>query len=219
MPVTKIVIVEDEPLFRDLLRRTLSAEPELEVVGVARDGEEAISVSTETNPDVILTDIELPGKLDGIEAALRIKSERPRTGIVILSIHNERRYVTALPVEEMSGWAYLLKRTVPDIATVVRAIEASRSGMLMLDPAIVKNLSPRQGTSLAKLTARQKEVLELMAQGYSNAAIAERLHLSLRSVETYINNIYQGLDLSEEPDIHARVKATLLYLEESQSQA
>lgn len=217
MEATKVVIVEDEALFRDLLRRTLSVEPRLEVVGLAEDGEAAIRLAREASPDVVVMDIELPGELDGIEAALRIKKERAQTGIVILSVHSERRYITSLPLEESQGWAYLLKQIVPDLATVVRAIEASKMGMLMLDPAIVRSLRPRQSSTVARLTPRQQEVLGLIAQGYNNAAIAKRLSLSPRSVETYINNIYQELHLSDEPDIHARVKATLFYLQDSQS--
>jgi len=217
MPPTKIVIVEDERLFRALLCRTLSVEPGLEIVGVAEDGETAVNLAHESKPDVVLTDIELTGDLDGIGAGLRIKKDRPQTGVVILSVHSERRYLTSLPLEELPGWAYLLKQTVPDVATVIRAIEASKSGMLMLDPALVKSLKPRQNSTLSKLTPRQKEVLQCIAQGYNNNAIARQLHLSQRSVETYINVIYQELGISDEPDIHARVKATLLYLEESQS--
>ncbi len=217
MQTTKIIIIEDEPLFRDLLSRTLSMEPEIEIIGVAENSETAIRIIRETNPDVVLTDIEIPGELDGIEVALRVKSERPEVGIVILSVHNERQYVTSLPFEKMKGWAYLLKQTASDVGTIIRAIEASKMGMLMLDPAIVKNFQPRKDSIVAELTPRQSEVLKLIAQGFNNATIADRLQLSLRSVETYINNIYQKLQLSEEPDIHARVKATLLYLEESQS--
>ncbi|MBL7119336.1 MAG: response regulator transcription factor [Dehalococcoidia bacterium] len=217
METTRVVIVDDEALFRELLRRTLSAEPGLEVVGVAGDGETAIHLAMEANPDVVLMDIELPGEMDGIEAALRIKKEMPQTGIVILSAHSDRRYVTSLPLEDSQGWAYLLKQTAPDLAAVVRAIEGSKAGMVVLDPAVVANLQPRQGSAVAGLTPRQQEVLELLAQGYSNAAIAQRLTLSQKSVETYINAIYQGLHLSNEPDIHARVKATILYLENSQN--
>ena len=217
METTRVVIVDDEALFRELLRRTLSAEPGLEVVGVAGDGETAIHLAMEANPDVVLMDIELPGEMDGIEAALRIKKEMPQTGIVILSAHSDRRYVTSLPLEDSQGWAYLLKQTAPDLAAVVRAIEGSKAGMVVLDPAVVANLQPRQGSAVAGLTPRQQEVLELLAQGYSNAAIAQRLTLSQKSVETYINAIYQGLHLSNEPDIHARVKATIIYLENSQS--
>jgi len=217
MDKTRILIVDDEPLFRELLRHTLSAERELQVVGVAEDGETAIRLAAELSPDVVLMDIELGGGMDGIEAALYIKKERPHMGIVILSGHSDRRYVTSLPLEESQGWAYLLKHTVPDLAAVIRAIEGSKAGMVVLDPAVVANLSPRQGSVIATLTPRQQEVLGLLAQGHSNAAIAQQLMLSEKSIETYINAIYQGLQLSNEPEIHARVKATLLYLENSQS--
>ena len=217
MKATKIVIVEDEALFRELLRRTLESEPGLEVVGEAEDGETAIRLAEELNPDVILMDIELLGELDGIEAALQIKKTRPHIGIVILSVHRDRRYITSLPLDEVGGWAYLLKQTVPDLTTIIRAIEGSKAGMLVIDPAMVKSLRPKQDSALGRLTARQHEVLELMAQGYNNLTIAERLGISKKSVETYINAIYQELQLSDEPEIHARVKATLLYLEDSQS--
>jgi len=217
MTITRIIIIEDEALFRELLRRTLSSEQGLEVVGEAEDGETAVRLAEEMNPDVALMDIELAGELDGIEAALQIKKARPHIGIVILSVHRDRRYVTSLPIEDSGGWGYLLKQTVPDLATIVRAIEGSKAGMLVLDPAMVRNLRPKQDSILAGLTPRQHEVLEFIAQGYNNAAIAERLKLSVKSVETYINSIYQELQLSSGPDIHARVRATLLYLEHSQS--
>lgn len=217
MDTTRVIIVDDEPLFRELLGRTLSAETGLKVVGTAEDGETAIRLASQEKPDVVLMDIELQGEMDGIEAALQIKNERPGTGVVILSAHSERRYVTSLPLEDIQGWAYLLKKTVPDLATVVRAIEGSKAGMVVLDPAVVASLRPKQGSAVAKLNPRHQEVLELLAQGYSNAAIAQHLKLSQKSVETYINAIYQELHLSHEPDIHARVKATLIYLESSKS--
>lgn len=217
MEKTSVVVVDDEALFRELLARTLSAEPGIDVVGEAEDGETAIILAREKNPDVVLMDIELPGELDGIEAALQIKNQRPETGVVILSAHSERRYVTSLPLDEIQGWAYLLKQTVPDLATVIRAIQGSKVGMVVLDPAVVAGLRPRQGSAVARLNPRHQEVLELLAQGYSNAAIAQQLRLSRKSVETYINAIYQELHLSHEPDVHARVKATLIYLESSKS--
>ena len=215
MDKTRLVVVDDEPLFRELLCSTLSAKSDLEVVGVAGDGESAVLLVRREKPDVVIMDIEMPGKIDGIEAALQIKKERPQTGVVILSAHSERRYVTSLPLEDMQGWGYLLKQTAPDLATVVRAIQGSKAGMVVLDPSVVSGLRPRQGSPVARLNPRHQEVLELMAQGYSNAAIARLLKLSRKSVETYINVIYQELQLSHEEDIHARVKATLLYLESS----
>jgi DNA-binding NarL/FixJ family response regulator len=217
MKTTRLVVVDDEPLFRELLCRTLATEKDLEVVGEAADGETAVQIARKEKPDVVIMDIELPGKLDGIEAALQIKRERPQTGIVILSAHSERRYVMSLPLDDIQGWAYLLKQTAPDLATVVRAIQGSKAGMVVLDPAVVSNLRPKQGSPLTRLNPRHREVLELLAQGYSNAAIAQALNLSRKSVETYINAIYQELQLSHEQGIHARVKATLLYLESSKS--
>ena len=132
METTRIVVVDDEDLFRELLRHTLSAQQDLEVVEVAMDGESAVKVAREHKPDVVLMDIELPGEMDGIEAALKIKNERPQTGIVILSSHSERRYITSLPIDEIGGWAYLLKQTVPDLATLTRAIHGSKAGMVVL---------------------------------------------------------------------------------------
>jgi DNA-binding NarL/FixJ family response regulator len=214
---TKILIVDDQVLFSELLQRTLSTEPGLEVVGVAHDAQTAIQLANRTTPDVVLMDIELPGEMDGIEAGIQIKQARPQTGIVILSIHNDRRYVTSLPLGKHSGWSYLLKQSVPDVTTLVRAIEGSMKGMVVLDPAVINSLTPRQGSTLSRLTPRQRDVLELMAQGYSNAALAERLTLTEKTIETYISAIYQQLNLSGESDIHARVKATLLFLQESQS--
>jgi DNA-binding NarL/FixJ family response regulator len=127
--------------------------------------------------------------------------------------------VTSLPLGEKPGWSYLLKQTVPDVATVARAIQSSIDGMVMLDPGVVASLRPRASTALARLTPRQLEVLRLIAQGFNNAAIAERLVLAEKSVETYINAVYQELGLSGEPGVHARVKAAILFLEESQNSA
>lgn len=212
-----LLIVEDEPLWSDLLTRTLSAEPNVQIVGHTRTGETAVTMARELQPAGVLMDIELAGTMDGIEAALQIKEERPATGIVILSAHNDRRYLTSLPLQEKPGWSYLLKQTVPDVATVVRAIQSSIDGMVMLDPGVVMSLRPRRSTALARLTPRKLEVLQLIAQGHNNASIAETLFIAEKSVETYINSIYQDLGVSGEHGIHARVKAALVFLEESQS--
>lgn len=215
MTKIRILITDDEDLLRELLRHTLSGQPDLEVIGTASDGETAVELAEKERPDVVLMDIELGGEMDGIEAALQIKRNRPETGIVILSAHSERRYITSLPIEEIPGWAYLLKQTVPDLDTLMRAIHGSKAGMVVLDPAVVANLRPKKGSSIDRLTPRHQEVLELLAEGYNNASIAKALSLSEKSVETYINTIYQELHLSHEPGVHARVRATLMYLEGS----
>ena len=216
-PKIRILIVEDEQLFADLLKRTLSNEPGLEVVDVAYGAKSALEMDSAYQPDAVLMDIELPSGTDGLAAAIQIKEARPDTGMVVLSAHGDRRYITSLPLDASSGWAFLLKQTVPDVATVVRAIQGSIHGMMVLDPLIVKGLHPRQGSALALLTPRRRQVLELIAQGYNNAAIAETLVITQKSVETYINAIYQDLGVSREQGIHSRVRATPIYLEDSQN--
>ena len=215
MDSLKILIVEDEPLFREMLRHTLDAEPGLDVVGIATDGESAVAMAAEQNPDAVIMDIELPGEMDGIDAALKIKERRLDTGIVILSVHKDRRYVSSLPLSEIPGWAYLLKQNVPDMASVLRAIQGSVDGMVVLDPEVVESLQPKRGSLAATLTPRHRQVLELIAQGFNNTTIAQRLTLTEKSVETYINAIYQVLQIPGEEGIHSRVKATLVYLQDT----
>ena len=215
MSPTRVIIVDDEALFRELLSRTLSGEPGIEVVGVAEDGASSIELSADLRPDAVLMDIELPGEMDGIAAALKIKEHRPETGIVMLSSHADRRYVTSLPLGESPGWSYMLKQSVPDIATLVRAVHGTASGMVMVDPAVMAGIKPREGSSVWDLTPRQQEVLALIAQGYNNGAIAQYLTIETKSVETYINGIYRALGVAGEPEMNARVKATLEYLRDS----
>ena len=148
MDPLKILIVEDEPLFREMLRHTLDAEPGLDVVGVATDGESAVAMAAEKNPDAVIMAIELPGEMDGIDAALKIKERRLDTGIVILSVHKDRRYVSSLPLSETPGWAYLLKQNVPDMASVLRAIQGSVDGMVVLDPEVVESLQPKENETV-----------------------------------------------------------------------
>jgi DNA-binding NarL/FixJ family response regulator len=216
MASRRILIVEDEGLMRDLLVKALSGDAGCEVVGATGDGATAVRLARDTQPDAVLMDIELSGDLNGIDAALQIKEQRPATGIVILSAHSDRRFVTSLPLQH-PGWAYLLKQSAPDLETVLRAIDASIAGMLMVDPVIVQRLRPKPFSPLGDLRARHVRVLELMAEGYTNAAIATRLFIGEKAVEGYVGEIYQGLQLTEETEINKRVKAVLVYLEESES--
>ena len=217
MDTLKVLIVEDERLFGELLCQTLSAEPSIEVVDVVADGETAVSLATTVHPDAVLMDVELQGPMDGITAAIEIKKERKETGIVILSAHHNRRYLSSLPLESLPGWSYLLKQSVPDVATLVRAIQGSIAGMIMLDPEVVSLLTPRAGSKIAGLSRRQQDVLELIAQGHNNTEIAHRLGLARKSVETYINALYRDLELPAEDKVNLRVSATILFLDETQS--
>ena len=211
----RVAVVEDEALFREMLVDALSRRASLEVVGMVDDAHEAIALAREARPDVMLMDIELAGEMDGIEASLAIKEENPAIGIVFLSAHDNPRYLTSLPLGESTGWAYLLKQTVRDVSAIGQAIEGCARGMVILDPAVMAKLRPRQGSAIFSLTPRQQDVLRLLAEGLSNAAIARQLALEERSIESYINIIYQHLGISGEPEINMRVKATLAFLRSS----
>ena len=215
MGTTKILLVEDQAFFRDLLVRAIEVEPELELIGSVADGEAAVDLARKTSPDVVIMDIELAGEINGVEAGLKIKEHKSNTAIVLLSAHMERGYLTSLPLRHSSGWAYLLKQTLPDMETLIRTIRQSVSGMVVLDPKLVEMLDPNPDSLLSRLTDRQLQLLKLMAQGYDNPSIARELHLSENTIETYVNTIYQELGTSREPGVHSRVSATLIYLRES----
>ena len=213
--IIRIMIVEDEGLFRDMLKISLSGVPNLEVVEAVSDGNAAIEAADRVYPDVILMDIELGSDPNGIAAGRAIKQEHPEIGIVILSSHRERQYLSLISAEESSGWSYLLKQSVSDSGALARAIEGAASGLVVMDPTVVNSLKPRKGSVTAGLTPRQQEVLNMMAQGYNNAAIAEKLVLGTKSVENYINAIYQELNLSHNGPLHPRVQAVLNYIKDS----
>jgi len=213
--MVKLLIVEDEGLFRDMLKITLSSLPNMEVVGAVSDGSAAIQSAGELAPDVILMDIELGSEPNGIDAGRAIKDEHPDIGIIILSAHKEREYVNLIASEEFFGWSYVLKQTVTDAEALVRAIEGAASGLVVMDPGVVNSMKPRKGSLTAGLTPRQQEVLAMMAQGYNNAAIAEKLVLGTKSVENYINAIYQELALGHNGPLHPRVHAVLSYVRDS----
>jgi DNA-binding NarL/FixJ family response regulator len=189
--------------------------PNLEVLDAVADGSAAIEGANHLSPDVILMDIELGSDPNGIAAGRAIKEQHPDMGIVILSSHRERQYLSLISAEESSGWSYLLKQSVSDAGALARAIEGAASGLVVMDPAVVNSLKPRKGSLTAGLTPRQQEVLNMMAQGYNNAAIADKLVMGTKSVENYINAIYQELSLSHNGPLHPRVQAVLIYLRDS----
>ena len=211
--IIRILVVEDNPIFRDLLTRELASHRTLEVIGAVADGESAIQISRELSPDVVIMDIQLSGQLSGIEAAREIKTHRARTGIVLLSSSKDREYLASVPFDLASGWSYLLKQSVADVDTLVRAVEGSAHGLMVVDPEVVADLMPEEGSRLAALTPVELAMLELVAQGYDNQKIASRLSLTTRSVEDYLDGIFLAFQLSDE--LHARVRATLIYLMES----
>ena len=214
---TKVMIVEDQGLFRNLLRTSLTSLPSMEVVGDVADGPSAIRLARDKKPHVVLMDIDLGDGLDGIEAGFEIRRYLPKVGIVLLSNHKNKAFIDRVQEGEAGGWSYLLKESIGDLEALTRALEGSASGLMVLDPLLVASLRPKSSTPLMNLTPRQLEVLELMAGGYSNAGIAKKMVLGEKSVENYINAIYQQLLTSREQPKHPRVTAVLLYLRNSQS--
>jgi DNA-binding NarL/FixJ family response regulator len=213
---TPIVIVEDEDLYRDLLRIALSQQPDIEVVGVFADSESALVGIPRLRPRVAVLDIELPGGLNGVQLGLRLRGGLPNIGIILLSNHADPEFVAALPPDVLAGWSYLQKRSVSDVAVLQRAIVGATSGLVTLDPGLVTGMRPRAGGVLERLTPRQLEILALMAQGFTNRAIGERLYLAEKSIENQINAMYQQLDIDRrQPAVHSRVRAVLAYLQAS----
>lgn len=213
--MVSVLIVEDEGLFRDMLKISLNSLPGMEVVEAVSDGGAAIETAGQLQPDVVLMDIELGSEPNGIEAGKSIKQSHEDMGIIILSAHKDRQYLNMMAADEYSGWSYLLKQSVTNAGALVRAIEGAASGLVVMDPTVVNSMKPRSGSLTAGLTPRQQEVLSMMAQGYNNAAIAEKLVLGTKSVENYINAIYQELTLSHNGPLHPRVQAVLSYIRDS----
>lgn len=211
-----VVLVEDEDLYRDLLRIVLSQRPHLEVVGAFADGESALVAVPALRPHVAILDIELPGGLNGIQVGVQLRRSLPDLGIVVLSNHDDPEFVASLPRKVIAGWSYLLKKSVTDVEALERAIEGAAAKLVVLDPALVLAMHARSDGLLRRLTPRQHEILGLIAQGFTNAAIARRLVLSEKSVENQTNALYRQLGIdSEDTSLHPRVKAVRIYLQES----
>lgn len=219
MPI-RVAIADDSALLREGLARVLEAAEGFELVGTAGDLPSLLALVDEVGPDVVVTDIRMPptGTDEGIQAAARLREERPGIGVVVLSQHAEAAYALALFEQGAEGRAYLLKERVADVDELLAAIREVAGGGSATDPKVVEQLvtanrAPRR-TELDRLTPRELEVLGQMAQGRSNAAIAAELVLSERAIEKHSNSIFSKLGLSEEKDVNRRVKAVLLYLQE-----
>jgi DNA-binding NarL/FixJ family response regulator len=217
----RVVFAEDDYLVREGTAALLAEVEDLEVVATVTDAEELLRAVDEHGPDAVLTDIRMPptNTTEGIEAARRIRAEHPHTGVVVLSQYVEDEYAYDLLKAGAEGLGYLLKERVADVAEVARALREVSKGGSVLDPRVVEGLVSRKerlaASPLAHLTEREREVLEHMAQGKNNAAIAEALFLTERAVEKHINSLFHKLGLSEEPNVHRRVMAVLTFLREA----
>ena len=210
----RVLVVEADSLLRDMLRTVLGAEPRLHLVGATGDPAEAITLAASERSDVALVGLDSSSEHDALGVAQAISGSRSGSKIVFLGESPDRRTLAALPAFRAAGWSYLLRQSVTDVATLVRAIDGAAMGLVVLDPTVVESLGRRE-TRLSALTKRQLEVLSLMAKGNNNAAIAKSLVLEEKSVENHINAIFGQLNLSRDNAAHPRVKAVLLYLQET----
>jgi DNA-binding NarL/FixJ family response regulator len=217
----RVVLADDHYLVREGVRRLLAAEPEVEVVAACEDLESLLAAVDTERPDVVVTDIRMPptGVDEGVQAAERLRETHPGVGVVVLSQYAEPRYALALLDVGSAGRAYLLKERVDDVAQLVGAIKAVAEGGSMIDAKVVETLvaakAGADASPLNALTPRERDVLREMAEGKNNAAIAQALFLTERSVEKVIHSIFLKLGLTWEPAVHKRVKAVVLYLAES----
>jgi DNA-binding NarL/FixJ family response regulator len=205
----RILIADDHPIFRFGMRTLLTALPDFTVVGEAVTGEEAVQLTNELLPDLVLMDINMPG-FNGIEATTRIREQQPHTAILIVTMLDDESVFSAM---RAGARGYLLKGAEP--TETLRAIRAVASGEAIFSPGVAQRLvdyfahplvTPARQTAFAELSEREREVLTLIAQGLTNAAIAERLVLSPKTVRNYISEILSKLQVANRVQAILRAK-------------
>jgi DNA-binding NarL/FixJ family response regulator len=211
----RVVVADDHALMREGVARLLE-DAGLEVVARAADGEDLLRKVRAHKPDVAVVDIRMPPTHvdEGLAAAATIRAEMPGTGVLVLSHYVEERYAMQLLANGAEGVGYLLKDRVQEVQSFVEAVRRVGEGGSVLDPEVVTRMLGRRraGDPLGALTPREREVLQLMAEGLSNRAIAERLVVTERAVERHVTNIFAKLRLNATGQGHRRVQAVLAYL-------
>jgi DNA-binding NarL/FixJ family response regulator len=217
----RVVLAEDHYLVREGVRRLLETEAELEIAGVCSDFDSLLAAVDAERPDVVVTDIRMPpgGMDEGIRAADQLRETHPDVGVVVLSQYAQPTYALALFEGGTARRAYLLKERVENLDQLVAAIRTVAEGGSVVDPKVVEGLMAErrrvEQSALHELTPRELDVLREMAEGKNNAAIAQSLFLTERSVEKVIHSIFLKLGLTWEESVHKRVKAVIVYLAES----
>jgi DNA-binding NarL/FixJ family response regulator len=217
----RVALAEDSFIVREGIAQVLAApDGDIEVVALCSDLDDVLRAVETQDPDVVLTDIRMPptNTDEGIRLAATLRETHPRIGVVVLSNFADPAYALALLESGSEGRSYLLKERVHDRAQLRSAIHTVHAGGSVVDPKIVEPLMLAHGSDarspLADLTPREREVLAHIAEGQSNAAIAESLFLTKRAIEKNINAIFLKLNLAGEEDVSKRVKATLMFLAE-----
>jgi DNA-binding NarL/FixJ family response regulator len=217
-PPIRVVLADDAFIAREALKHLLEGVPTMHIVGECDEAGSVPDVVDEQRADVLITDIRMPpvGRDQGIRLAARLRETHPALGVVVLSTYADVIYALKLFESGCDGRAYLLKDRLKDRIQLIAAIKAVANGGSVIDPTIVETLMrsrlARTTSSVEELTARELETLALVAEGYSNAMIAEKLVLTKRAVEKHVNAIFAKLDLGDPAHFSRRVKAALLYL-------
>jgi DNA-binding NarL/FixJ family response regulator len=217
----RVAIADDSYLIRNALGEVLGQIERVELVATAEDGESLLEAVRSFDPDVAIIDIRMPptGDDEGIRVATKLRQDHSHVGVIVLSQHSDARYAVALLEGGAEGRGYLLKERVHDREELASAIDIVAQGGTMIDPTVIEGLIAadrrRRDSLIDDLTPREHEVLAEMAQGKSNAAIAESLVLTKRAVEKHVGAIFQKLALEDDEVVSRRVSAVLLYLSDS----
>ena len=217
----RVAFADDSLLMREALDNVLGDADDIEVVASCGDRDSLLAAIEAERPDVVVTDIRMPpaDSDEGLQIAERLWREHPETGVVLLSQFADPQYGVALLEHGSDGRAYLLKERIQYRGQLVSAIRTVAQGGSMIDPKVVEALIAERHrvecSQLAELTARELEILRLVAGGQNNQAIADEVVVTKRAVEKHINEIFRKLGLNAVPDISQRVKATLIYLAET----
>jgi DNA-binding NarL/FixJ family response regulator len=214
----RVVVGEDQPIVREGIVHVLQ-DSGFEVAGTAENARDLVRITGVQRPDVVVTDIQMPpdNTDDGLRAALEIRATAPSVGVLVLSQFLEDRYAMDLVADSAEGVGYLLKENVGDLRIFTEAVRRVASGGSALDPAVVARLvgRKRKAGPLDNLTPRERDVLALVAEGRSNAGVAQELVVSVAAVERHVTGIFDKLGLHQSPEQHRRVLAVLKYLRAS----
>ncbi|MEO3887750.1 response regulator transcription factor [Nonomuraea sp. B5E05] len=212
----RVILADDSVLLREGLTRLLD-DAGHEMVAAVGDAPALLDAVERHRPDVAVVDVRMPPthKDEGLRAALEIRGRLPGVGVLVLSQYVEQHYAARLLAGPAEGLGYLLKDRVSEVGEFLDSLERVRTGGTAFDPEVVRQLLARttHADPLSRLSPREGEVLRHLAQGFVNAAIAERLHVSLSTVEKHVNAIMDKLDLPRDPGYSRRVLAVLRYLE------
>jgi DNA-binding NarL/FixJ family response regulator len=213
---TRVIVGEDQPFVREGIVRVLDAAG-FDVIGTAADAHELVEMASAHNPDIVLTDIQMPPDHtdDGLRAALEIRAARPGVGVLVLSQFLEDNYVFDLVADGAQGVGYMLKEKVGDLAVVTDAVRRVAEGGSALDPDVVARLvgRKRKASPIDDLTPRERQVLALIAEGRSNVGVARQLVVTVAAVERHVTSIFNKVGLHQSStNQHRRVLAVLRYL-------